>query len=377
MLGHCEYCAIGKAKQKNVIQRSKHVKAKIPGYRIFLDIKTLRKPKEKNILFVEKNNMRMLVDEFSGCGFTRWFSTKDGMVEPTIELFNMWKQNGIDVSIIRCDNAGENMRLEKRLASAEWKMPLKFEYTARNTPQQNHLAELKIFLICNKARAALVRAHVPNEYRFRIFPKFVEGITQLDWLVTVEIENVTKTRIEHFGKQIPKFAKKLRILGEAGVVTTKKKMQSAIQDRGTLCMFVSYCPNADGDVYTMYDPITNQGYRTRDIIWLKRMYFPIKKKEEANFEWEDDDERKHKRKKSNKNFKYREEDGHEPIEVNELEWLPQNNSDNVLNDENDIEYEGENESEKEIASENENKEKNHEIHDQDNETIRTRSQEDK
>ena len=50
VLGNCEYCAIGKAKQKNIIQKSKHIKAKIPGYRIFLDIKTLCKPKEKNIL---------------------------------------------------------------------------------------------------------------------------------------------------------------------------------------------------------------------------------------------------------------------------------------------------------------------------------------
>ena len=114
--------------------------------------------------------------------------------------------------------------------------------------------------------------------------------------MTVEIDGVTKTKIERFGEQIPKFAKKLRILGEAGVVITRKKMKSAVQDRDTLCMFVSYCPNTDGDVYTMYDSIMNQGYRTRDIIWLKRMYFPIKKKEEVNFEWEDD-ERKHTRKR--------------------------------------------------------------------------------
>ena len=52
MFENCEYFAIGKAKQKNIIQKSKHVKAKIPGYQIFLDSKTLRKPKEKNILFV-------------------------------------------------------------------------------------------------------------------------------------------------------------------------------------------------------------------------------------------------------------------------------------------------------------------------------------
>ena len=31
MLGNCEYGAIGEDKQKNIIQKSKHVNAKIPG----------------------------------------------------------------------------------------------------------------------------------------------------------------------------------------------------------------------------------------------------------------------------------------------------------------------------------------------------------
>ena len=57
------------------------------------------------------------------------------------------------------------------------------------------------------------------------------------------------------------FAKKLRILGKEGVAITSKKIQSAVKDRGTLCKFVSYCPDADGDVYTMYDPNLNQGYK--------------------------------------------------------------------------------------------------------------------
>ena len=136
------------------------------------------------------------------------------------------------------------MRLEKRLASTEWKMPLKFEYTARNTPQPNHLAALKIFLICNKARAALVWAHVSNKYRFRIFPKFVEGITQLDLLVTVEIDGVTKARIRNFGKYIPKFATKLRNFGRSGSCDNKEK--GAVSCSGQIyimhvCELLSQC----------------------------------------------------------------------------------------------------------------------------------------
>ena len=59
--------------------------------------------------------------------------------------------------------------------------------------------------------------------------------------------------------------------------------------------------------------------------------------------------------------------------MNELEWLPQNDSDNVLNDENNVEHEGYHESEKETESKFEDEEKNQEIQDQENETIRIRS----
>ena len=80
------------------------------------------------------------------------------------------------------------------------------------------------------------------------------------------------------------------------------------------------------------------------------MYFPIKKKEELTFEWEHD-ERKYTRKKTNKNFKRRQEGIPEHEKVNKLESLPQNNVDNVLNDENNVEYEWYHESENETTSE--------------------------
>jgi hypothetical protein len=34
---------------------------------------------------------------------------------------------------MRQDNAGKNKKLEKRLQSADWKLPIKMEYTAANT----------------------------------------------------------------------------------------------------------------------------------------------------------------------------------------------------------------------------------------------------
>ena len=61
---------------------------------------------------------------------------KDEQVELVIGLIK--QINGINnckVEFIRCDNAGENKSLEK--ACIEKGLNIAFEYTSRNTPQQN------------------------------------------------------------------------------------------------------------------------------------------------------------------------------------------------------------------------------------------------
>jgi hypothetical protein len=48
---------------------------------------------------------------------------------------------------------------------------------------------------------------------------------------------------------------------------------SKLEDRGVQCMFVGYALNHEGDCYRMWDPITSRVHVTRDIVWLKRMFF--------------------------------------------------------------------------------------------------------
>jgi hypothetical protein len=63
--------------------------------------------------------------------------------------------HGHPVLIMRQDNAGENKKLEQQLHSADWKLQVKMEYRAADTPQQNALVELKIYYLAAKARAAM------------------------------------------------------------------------------------------------------------------------------------------------------------------------------------------------------------------------------
>jgi len=268
----CAACAAGKAKQKNVPKASEHIASKANAERIYMDISTIKGEKDGPKVNA-KRHWRILVDERTQMKFSKFFTTKSGMVEPTLEQIAKWKANNLVVKYIRCDNAGENKTLQKRSESKDWKMNLQFEYTARNTPQQNHLAELGFAVLANRGRAMMSAANVPKAMRYQIFPKAFETATLMDGLMVVEIEGVSKTRFEHFAGKLPKFASHLRTWGEAGTVTIKKKMHPKVIDRGIQCMFVGYSIDHEGDCYDFLDPKTGNIYTSRDVVWLRRMYY--------------------------------------------------------------------------------------------------------
>ena len=46
-----------------------------------------------------------------------------------------------------------------------------------------------------------------------------------------------------------------------------------VADRGVQCMMAGYALDHDGDCYIMWDPNTARIHETRDIIWLKRIFY--------------------------------------------------------------------------------------------------------
>ena len=59
------------------------------------------------------------------------------------------------IKIIRLDPAGENIKLEIRSKSADWKLATEYEFTSRDTPQHNNLAELAFPYLAGRARAMM------------------------------------------------------------------------------------------------------------------------------------------------------------------------------------------------------------------------------
>ena len=54
-----------------------------------------------------------------------------------------------------------------------------------------------------------------------------------------------------------------------------------VGDHGVMCMFVGYADNHSGDCYRMYNPNTGRVMETRDVIFLHRIFFQDKCKEDA------------------------------------------------------------------------------------------------
>ena len=96
------------------------------------------------------------------------------------------------------DNAGKNVTLQKRSYISDWKLGIDYEITARNTPQQNHLADLAFSHLANLGRALMNHANVPLLWRFKLFVEAFKTVTMLDGLHVFELDGDKATQYEHW-----------------------------------------------------------------------------------------------------------------------------------------------------------------------------------
>lgn len=267
----CESCAIAKAKQKSVLGKSEGEKATKPNERMYLDNMTIKPPANVDIT-IRNKNMRLIVDEYTSMSFADFQPKKSGFIEKLCVQMHNWKENGKQVKFVRMDNAPENFKFIKEANGPKWKLNLVEEATGAATPQRNSLVERKFATHTARMRAMTSNAESNDTQRTYLANEALNCAVMLDWLMVTEINGVSKTRAEHWFGEIPKFAKHLRIWGEAGVVKTRTMGTAKIQDRGVTMMFVGYNQNMGGDVYRMWNKDTKRIHNSRDIQWLN-VYF--------------------------------------------------------------------------------------------------------
>jgi uncharacterized protein YpmS len=78
------------------------------------------------------------------CIWRYFLSAKSELPSTVISWIHAFqKEHDVEVRFLRCDNSGENNRLQQELA-ADTKLNIKFEFTAPYSPQQNGKIERKI-----------------------------------------------------------------------------------------------------------------------------------------------------------------------------------------------------------------------------------------
>jgi len=184
------------------------------------------------------------------------------MAEAMCKLFKAWRDKGIIMKLF-----------EQRERSKDWQLGIQMEYTPRDMPQHNHLAELVFVAIGNKGRVMLVQANVPLKYHFHLYREAFKMATDLDGLVMETMNGKRATWYQHMFGSNPWWTKHLKLFGEAGMVKTSTGTSVKLANRGVQCMMVGYAENHDGDVYWMWNPLTEHVPVTWDIIWLKQMMF--------------------------------------------------------------------------------------------------------
>lgn len=97
------------------------------------------------------------------------------------------KKSGRPVLYLRQDNTGKNLKLVARCKSADWKLNLKVEYTAKKTPQQNSQAETYFTTIAARARAMMAAANVPTIKRYKLFREAANTAAKIDLLTIVTV----------------------------------------------------------------------------------------------------------------------------------------------------------------------------------------------
>jgi hypothetical protein len=243
------------------------------GTRFYLDQATVKESKEG--FKMQKPNMKMIVEGATQLKIPSFLAKKSEQVEETCQQLHSFKQKGFPVLKIRCDNAGENVKLEEALHSRYWKMTdVEMEYTSRDSPQQNSIAELAIFNTALKAKTMMKAANVPKKFRYYLFPDAVKTSAKLDALYLITYNDIQQTRHEHFYGRLPSYVKYLRTWSEAGTVKTRTGTDEKLKESsGVVCVMVGYANQHSGDTYRMFNPVTRYVYETRDVQWLGRMYW--------------------------------------------------------------------------------------------------------
>ena len=260
----CEACPIGKARQKNLNKIAGRTAEKF-GQVMASDISSIATE-----ALGGRKYWLLVVDQYTSMKWSFFLKTKDE--QPQV-LLNFVKEISQYTKIEnwKCDNAGENNATKELFE--ENGLGIKFELTARETPQQNGMVERAFATLYGRMRAMFTNAGLEKVKRETLWAECAATVTKLDNIL-VKAGN-KKSPYEKFYGKPNKFEEHLKIFGEIGIMTKSNmtKIRSKISDQGTPCIFLGYAKDHAPNVYRMLKLDTNAVILTRDVVWINKLYW--------------------------------------------------------------------------------------------------------
>ena len=145
------------------------------------------------------------------------------------------------------------------------------EYTARSTPEQNSRVEKSIDTKCNRTRACLALAHIPDTMKHYVIRECITQVTNTSNLELITIQERKVCRYEAFYGVVPAYAHHLHVFGEACVVHNKSIATKKMENRGKVMMFVGNSPQHAGNVCRAFGADTCRVIATRDAKFLDKL----------------------------------------------------------------------------------------------------------
>ena len=186
---------------------------------------------------------------------------------------NLNDQHGIKIKVIRCDNAGENKKMEE--SCDRLGLGTRFEYTAVGTPQQNGRIERNFATLHGRVRPMMIDAGIKEDLRQKLWAEAANMCVDLNNILVNNKKDKSSYQTFYKVSKDPNYVSNLRQFKDVGFVLkrgNKIKSKSKSSDRGKKAIMVGYVRNSTGDTYRILHLDTERVTSRRDVKWTNKLY---------------------------------------------------------------------------------------------------------
>ena len=152
------------------------------------------------------------------------------------------------------DNSGKNVHETKKKLKEKG---IIVELTSPNTPQMNGVVESSFVTDRSMATAMLIAANLKKKTKEVLWAEAVRHAEKLR-NVSLNLSNKKECPDYMMNGKMPKMIKRPIQFGRIGFVTKRDKIRGKWKTRAQRCAMVGYAEDHSGDVYRMYNPLTQK-----------------------------------------------------------------------------------------------------------------------